>query len=38
MESFLIKVNPEYASLDNSLVEKFLNVLNDSEIVNPINN
>ena len=35
MESSSITVNPEYASLDNTLVDKFLNVLNDSDIVNP---
>ena len=35
MESTSIAVNPEYASLDNTLVYKFLNVLNDSDIVSP---
>ena len=29
--------NPEYASLDNTLVENFLNVLNDTISVNPEN-
>ena len=29
------QINPEFSSLDNTLVEKFLNVLNESEIVNP---
>ena len=31
------EVNPEYSKLDNTLVENFMNVLNDTINVNPEN-